>query len=95
MQRFTVLVSAVWLVLLSSLLYSQVTSHIAQHAHHNASAHATVLCSWLCIAADAVGGAAVDVAPVSQIDLLTQESLCTQIRVPLSVQPPSRAPPSV
>jgi hypothetical protein len=95
MLRFAVGVLALWLVLLSSLFYSQLTSHIAQHAHHNASAHATVLCSWLCMAADAVEGATADVTPISKIDLLKQESLCTQIRAPLSVQPPSRAPPSV
>lgn len=95
MQRFVVGALAVWLVLLSGLVYPQLTSHIAQHAHHNASAHATALCSWLCIAADAVEGATVDVSLVSQIDPLTKESLNSQFSAPLAVQPPSRAPPSV
>jgi hypothetical protein len=41
---------AAWLVLLSGLVYPQLTAHAAQHAHHNAVTHATALCSWLCAA---------------------------------------------
>jgi len=55
---------ALWLVVLSGIVYPQLTAHMGQHTHHNAATHATALCSWLCIAADAVEGTVVDVAPV-------------------------------
>ncbi|HSA61900.1 MAG TPA: hypothetical protein VLE03_06640 [Nitrospiraceae bacterium] len=93
MQRFVVGVLVAWLVLLSGLAYPQLASHAAQHAHHNATAHATVLCSWLCIAADAVESAPVVVARVEQGDVLERDLLRTRISAPLTVQPPSRAPP--
>ncbi|HYR60951.1 MAG TPA: hypothetical protein VEM37_06300, partial [Nitrospiraceae bacterium] len=67
--------------------------HAAQHAHHDASAHATALCSWLCIAANAVEGTSVHFAPVEQVALIEQEFFEPQISAVLTVQPPSRAPP--
>jgi hypothetical protein len=92
-QRLAVGVLAAWLVLLSAVAYPQLTAHAAQHAHHDATAHATVLCSWLCMAADAVEGTSVHLAPVEQVDFIEQEFLGPQISAVLSVQPPSRAPP--
>ncbi len=94
MQRFAVGVLAVWLVLLSGLVYPQLVAHVLQHAHHNASAHGTALCSWLCIAADAIEGAPVDLAPVWQSGFLACRLLSTQVEKLLSQRPPSRAPPS-
>lgn len=94
MQRLAVGALAVWLVLLSGLVYPQLAAHAEQHAHHNASAHATVLCSWLCIAADAVEGAPVDLAPAWHSGFLVCRLLGTQFETVLSHQPPSRAPPS-
>lgn len=92
-QRLAVGVLAAWLVLLSAVAYPQLTAHAAQHAHHDASAHATVLCSWLCMAADAVEGTSLHLALVEQVDFIEQEVLGPQISAVLSFQPPSRAPP--
>ena len=82
-----------WLVVLSGIVYPQLTAHMAQHEHHGAATHATALCSWLCVAGDAVGGTVVDVAPVQYATLLEQPSSVTQLHFFDSFQPPSRAPP--
>ncbi len=92
-RQFAIAGFALWLVALSGLVYPQLTAHIRQHEHHTAATHATALCSWLCIAADAVEGTSVSFAPVEQVALLEQKSFKSQIRAPLTVQPPSRAPP--
>jgi hypothetical protein len=84
---------ALWLVALSGIVYPQLAAHMGQHAHHKAATHATALCSWLCISADVVEGASVDCAPVDHVALVEQEILESQVSVPLTVQPPSRAPP--
>lgn len=84
---------ALWLVALSGIVYPQLTAHISQHAHHNKATHATALCSWLCIAADAVDGVSVYFAPVEQIVFLEQQCIEPQIGAILTVQPPARAPP--
>jgi hypothetical protein len=84
---------ALWLVAISGIVYPQLTAHMGQHEHHNAATHATALCSWLCIAADAVEGTSVHFAPVEQVALIEQEFFAPQISAVLSVQPPSRAPP--
>ena len=84
---------ALWLVALSGIVYPQLTAHMGQHEHHNAATHATALCSWLCIAADAVEGTSIHLAPVEQIALIEQEFPESQISHSLTVQPPSRAPP--
>ena len=84
---------ALWLVALSGIVYPQLTAHMGQHEHHNQATHATALCSWLCIAADAVEGTSVHFAPVEQVAFIEQETLGSQISAPLTVQPPSRAPP--
>jgi hypothetical protein len=92
-RQFAVVGLALWLVALSGIVYPQLTAHAAQHAHHDASAHATALCSWLCIAADAVEGSSVHIIPVEQVEFVEQEFLGPQISAVLSFQPPSRAPP--
>ena len=92
-QRLTVGVLAVWLVLLGAVAYPQLTAHAAHHAHHDASTHSTVLCSWLCMAADAGEGTSVHLTPIEQVDVIEQEFLEPQIRAVLTVHPPSRAPP--
>jgi hypothetical protein len=84
---------ALWLVALSGIVYPQLTAHMGQHEHHKAATHATALCSWLCIAADAVEGTSVRFAPVEQVALIEQEFFAPQISTVLSVQPPPRAPP--
>jgi hypothetical protein len=86
---------ALWLVVLSGIVYPQLTAHMEQHEHHSAATHATALCSWLCIAADAVEGTSIYLAPVEQIALIEQEFLGSQISTPVSVQPPARAPPLI
>ena len=92
-RQFAVAGFALWLVALSGIVYPQLTSHMAQHEHHKAATHATALCSWLCIAADAVEGASIHLTPVEQVAILEQESIGSQISAILSIQPPSRAPP--
>jgi len=84
---------ALWLVALSGIVYPQLTAHMGPHEHHSAATHATALCSWLCIAADALEGTSVHFTPVEQITLLTEKFFAPQISVALTVQPPSRAPP--
>jgi hypothetical protein len=92
-RQFAVAGFALWLVALSGIVYPQLTAHMGQHEHHNAATHATALCSWLCIAADAVEGTSVHFTPVEQFALVEQEFLGSQISAILSIQPPSRAPP--
>ena len=84
---------ALWLVALSGIVYPQITAHMGQHEHHNQATHATALCSWLCIAADAVEGTAVDLAPVQYSTFLEQAPPVTQLHFSYTSQPPSRAPP--
>lgn len=86
---------ALWLVTLSGIVYPQLTAHMAQHEHHSAATHATALCSWLCIAADAVEGTGVDVAPVRYSTVFEQALPVTQLHLFHSSQPPSRAPPLI
>jgi len=92
-RQFAVGGLALWLVALSGIVYPQLSAHMAQHKHHNAATHATVLCSWLCIAADAVEGTSVHLAPAEQVALVEQDLLESQISAPLRAQPSSRAPP--
>ena len=94
-QQLAVGVLAGWLVLLSAISYPQLTAHAAQHAHHDASAHATVLCSWLCMAANAAESTSVHLALVEQVEFIELEFLGPQISPVLTVQPPPRAPPFV
>ncbi|MEP6890243.1 MAG: hypothetical protein ABI955_06050 [Nitrospirota bacterium] len=86
---------ALWLVALSGIVYPQLTAHMGQHEHHNAATHATALCSWLCIAADAVEGTGVDLTPVQYVAVLEPAPPTTEPQLPHSPQPPSRAPPLV
>jgi hypothetical protein len=92
-RQFAVGCFALWFVALSGIVYPQLTAHMGQHEHHNAATHATVLCSWLCITADAVEGTSVHFTPVEQFALVEQELLGSQVSAILSIQPPSRAPP--
>lgn len=84
-----------WLVALSGTVYPQLTAHMGQHEHHSAATHATALCSWLCVAADAVEGTVVDIAPVQYSTFLDQTSPVTRHHLSHNSQPPSRAPPFV
>lgn len=92
-RQLAVGVLAGWLVLLSAVAYPQLTAHAAQHAHHDASTHSTVLCSWLCMAANAAEGTSVHLALVEQVDSVELEFLGSRISPILTVQPPPRAPP--
>lgn len=84
---------ALWLVALSGIVYPQLASHIGQHEHHSAATHATALCSWLCIAADAVEGTSVHFTPIEQIVFLEQQCIGPQVGAILTIQTPARAPP--
>ena len=92
-RQFVIVGFTLWLVALSGIVYPQITAHMGQHEHHKAATHATALCSWLCIAADAVEGTSVSFTPVAQVALLEQAFLRPQISAGPSFQPPSRAPP--
>jgi hypothetical protein len=94
-RQFVIGGFALWIVALSGIVYPQLTAHIGQHEHHNAATHATALCSWLCIAADAIEGAAVDVAPVRYSTFLEHTSPVIHLHLFVNSQPPSRAPPLV
>ena len=78
---------------LSGIVYPQLTAHMGQHEHHNAATHATALCSWLCIAADAVEGTVNDLSPVQYVTFLEHAPPVTGFHLPHGPQPPSRAPP--
>jgi hypothetical protein len=84
---------ALWLVALSGIVYPQLTAHMGQHEHHSAATHATALCSWLCIAADAVEGTRIDLTPVQYVTVLEQALPVIEFHLPHGSQPPSRAPP--
>jgi len=56
LKRAALWTLAGWLVLLSGLVYPQLSAHAAHHAHHNAATHATALCSWLCAAGQTAEG---------------------------------------
>jgi hypothetical protein len=84
---------ALWLVALSGIVYPQLTAHMGEHEHHSPATHATALCSWLCIAADAIEGTSVPIAPVEQTTLVEQRLFTSEISAVLTVQPPARAPP--
>ena len=92
-RQFAVGGLALWLVALSGVVYPQLSAHSTQHAHHDASTHATVLCSWLCMAADAGEEASLHFAPVEQIAFIEQKFFVPQISAVGTVHPPSRAPP--
>jgi hypothetical protein len=94
-QQLAVVVLAGWLILLSAIAYPQLTAHASQHAHHDASTHSTVLCSWFCMAANAAEGTSVHLALVEQVDSVELEFLGPRISSILTVQPPPRAPPVV
>ena len=94
-RQFAIGGLALWIVALSGIVYPQLTAHITQHEHHNAATHATALCSWLCIAADAVEGTVADLSPVQYSTFLEQSPPVTQIHFSHISQPPSRAPPLV
>jgi hypothetical protein len=84
-----------WLVLLSGLVYPQLTAHASQHVHHNAATHATALCSWLCAAghtAESVAPPALT-CPTRQSQQVEVEYLATESSVLLPGT--SRGPPSV
>jgi len=84
---------ALWLVALSGIVYPQLTAHMGQHEHHKAATHATALCSWLCIAADAVEGTRIDLIPVQYVTFLEQALPVAEFHLSHGSQPPSRAPP--
>ena len=92
-RQLTVAGFSLWLVILSGIVYPQITAHMGQHEHHSAATHATALCSWLCIAADAVESTVDDVAPVQYATFLEQTPPVTHLLISQSSQPPSRAPP--
>ena len=92
-RQFAVVGLALWLVALSGIVYPQLTAHMGQHEHHNQATHATALCSWLCIAADAVEGTGIDLTPVQYVTFLEQALPVTELHLPHGSQPPSRAPP--
>jgi hypothetical protein len=94
-RQFVIGGFALWIVALSGIVYPQITAHIGQHEHHSAATHATALCSWLCIAADAVESTAVEIAPVRYWTFLEQSSPVIQLHLFVNSQPPSRAPPLV
>lgn len=93
-RRMAAGVLACWLVLLSGIVYPQLTSHAAKHAHHNAATHATALCSWLCVAADSVLSLAVVISPVEPVTPIVRTSHEARITLFTFPQPPVRAPPT-
>jgi len=86
---------ATWLVLLSGIVYPQLTAHMAQHEHHNAATHATALCSWLCAAGHAAESVAppTPTSPPTSSQAVEVEYLATGLSIFLPRA--SRGPPSV
>jgi hypothetical protein len=49
------------LLVVSGAVSAQLIGHAAQHAHHKAATHGTVLCAWMCAAGQVVSSALGDV----------------------------------
>jgi hypothetical protein len=94
LQRCVAISLAFCLLLLSGLIYAQTVPHTFHHARHQATTHATVLCSWLCAAGQVLDGTPVvvqaGVGPVSsQQTPLVSEPLGADLPTT-----PARGPPS-
>ncbi len=84
---------AAFLFLLSGLVYPQSVAHAAHHAHHQATTHSSVLCSWMCAAGQMLDG--VQLAPQTHFEVLAcdlavvfQEPACQPVESPTSRGPP-------
>jgi hypothetical protein len=86
---------AVCLLLLGGLAYPQTVAHAGHHAHHTATTHASVLCSWMCAAGQVFEGAAVvlhsDRSPVAAVSSIVVQEPASVVRSTVS----SRGPPSL
>ena len=83
------------LLLLGGLAYPQTVAHAKHHAHHTATTHASVLCSWMCSAGQVFEAATI----VIQSDR-TPVGVASRIVVHEPVSPVlpaafSRGPPSL
>lgn len=81
------------LLVLHASLFSQVAQHSLQHAHHQATTHGSLLCTWLCTAGEI--SEAVAVAPSAVLIVVrSQDPRVPSKTVPgFSIEPSSRAPP--
>ena len=76
------------------LAQAQLVEHAAQHTHHHAATHGTVLCSWMCAAGEVLGSAVVTFqAELSPVALITFPN-SAQASIKACQTSPSRAPPS-
>ena len=76
-------------------LASQAAAHTLPHAKHQASTHASLLCSWVCSAGQVVQTQELGIdGPFSSLYLEEVESSLAIDGI-IAWSPPSRAPPSV
>ncbi|NGZ11900.1 MAG: hypothetical protein CV088_21460 [Nitrospira sp. LK70] len=85
---------AIILLYLSGVVAAQSAEHTVHHAHHQAAMHASLLCSWLCAAGQAIEVSAVDLQahqkPLIPTDLHSAQNPVEHVASIFL----SRAPPS-
>ncbi len=88
---------AATLVLFSLVLYVGLFSHVAkhslQHARHQATTHASPLCTWLCTAGEISEAVDVDLTTSLAMARVPEPWSPQETVLTWSVEPSSRAPP--
>lgn len=83
----------VCLLLLSGTVHVQTVAHAMHHAHHQATEHSTVLCSWMCAAGQVLDGGIVcfpaDAGPLTLASVPVSQAPPTT----LLESPATRGPP--
>lgn len=79
---------------LQGIAYPSMLEHVAQHAHHEAGVHGTVMCSWMCAAGQDLEPVP-EVAPVMiSVIALLDEIVVDSVSIESRTLWPSRGPPS-
>lgn len=93
LQRIALVSLAICPLLLSSVAAVKAVEHSVQHEHHQAAAHATILCSWMCTAGQAVESPPVGPQLYAMLLELVEPLLCQELLNHDAVAFPSRSPP--
>lgn len=94
LQRVMSVGLVICLLLLGSVASVQAIEHAVHHEHHQAGAHATILCSWMCAAGQGVESSAVGPQPQAMLPQLIEPLLCQKPIDQYLAALPSRGPPS-
>jgi len=92
MKQSLALLLVLCLLAVGGLASAQSISHESHHAHHHKTAHATVLCNWMCAAGQAGEATTVlvpsDVVPYEFIELRFVADLQNTFSTPVSTRGP-------